>query len=179
MNKIEVIGTMKDGEKDYKPGHLYLMEAPRKSGNIDTLMVLSKEKLLIPEGTVKLTGHMVADYIAGIGVPVYIVPESIVQVPSEVYSEGTATGTLKADPVCRKTKKEKSICTIIIITEDGPVPTLLWGDNASEAPGKYKAGDTLTVTGRLQSREFPGKKGGTRTTYELSARKAGFADEEV
>lgn len=168
MNKIETIGTLKDGEKDYKPGHMYLLDAPRKSGTIDTLMVFADEEL--PAGPVKVTGTVRAEYIHGIGVPVYVVPEVIETLDGvEAFSTVSVTGMLKKDPVCRRTKKDKNICTILLVTDDGTMPVLLWGDMAKEAPEKYKAGMRLSVKGRLQSREYPDRNGGRRTAWELSA----------
>lgn len=176
MNNIEVIGTLRDGEKEYKQGHLYLLDAPRKSDTIDTLMVFANEEL--PVGPVKVTGKLQSGYIHKVGVPTYILPETIEALESvDALSDASITGTLKKDPVCRQTKKNKNICTILVVTDDGTVPVLLWGDVAKEAPEKYRAGDRLNVRGRLQSREYPGKDEGKRTAWELSARKVALAKE--
>ena len=179
MNKIEVVGTLKDGGKNYKQGHLYLLDVPRKSGVIDTLMVFPKDGVQLSEGPIRIVGRIQSQYIKTIGVPVYIIPEDVEpRDVVEVSSDATATGTLKEDPVCRKTKTDKNICTLLLITDDGTVPVLLWGDLAKEAPNKFKAGDRLTARGRLQSREYPDKNGGKRQTWELSARKIKFARED-
>lgn len=175
MSKIEIIGTLRDGGKDYKPGHMYLLDAPRKSDTVDTLMVFASEEL--PEGPVKVTGTIRAEYIRDIGVPTFIVPEKIETLDGvEPLNDVSLTGSLKKVPVCRKTKKEQNISTVLLVTDDGTVPVLLWGDTAKEAPDKYKAGDRLTVRGRLQSREYPAGES-RKTVWELSARKVSLAKE--
>lgn len=170
MNDSVISGTLKKGGTDYRQGYLYILEVPRKSGAVDSLMVISKTPGLM-EGPVKITGHVRSEYIHKIGVPVYIVPEKIESVEDLGESRTTVTGRLKEDPVCRHTKKGKSVSTILLVTNDGTVPVLLWGKDAEEVSEKYKGGDMLTASGRLRSREYPDKKGQTRTAYELSASK--------
>lgn len=178
MNKIEAIGTLRDGGKEYKQGRLYLLDVPRRSDTVDTLMVFADEEL--PLGPMKVTGTLQSGYIHKLGVPTYIQPETVevLTEAGEVLSDASVEGRLKKDPVCRKTKKGKSMCTILVVTDDGTVPVLLWGTAAEEAPGKYRAGDRLLIKGRLQSREYPAKDGSVRTAWELSARKVAMAKEE-
>ncbi len=178
MNKIIANGILKKAEKPYDSRYLYWLEVARKSGTIDTVMVLSEDGGLM-EGLVKITGALKSEYIHPVGVPVFIVPEMVEpgEEKAEVSSEAVVTGTLKHNPVCRTTKKGKNVSTILLITEGGTIPVLLWNDNAKQAPDKFKEGDTLTATGRLQSREYP-VKDGARTTYELSARKIILAEGE-
>lgn len=168
MNDSVISGILKKGDKDYPQGCLYMLDVPRRSGTVDSLMVLSHTPDLM-EGPVTITGHVKAEYIHKIGVPVYIVPEKIEPAEETGPSKTTVTGRLKEDPVCRKTKQGKAVSTILLVTNDGTVPVLLWGKRAETAPEKFKAGDMLTASGRLQSRDYPDKKGGARTTYELSA----------
>lgn len=174
MNDSVITGILKKGDMEYPQGCLYILEVPRKSGDMDSLMVFSRTPGLM-EGPVKITGHVKSEYIHKIGVPVYIVPEKIEPAEETGMSRTTVTGRLKEDPVCRHTKKGKSVSTILLVTNDGTVPVLLWGKNAEEVSEKYKGGDMLTASGRLRSREYPDKKGQTRTTYELSASRVGLS----
>lgn len=177
MNKIEAIGTLKKGDKEYKQGQLYLLDVARKSDTIDTLMVFADAEL--PEGLVKVTGKLQSGYIHKIGVPTYILPDTIETLDAaNVLSDAHITGKLKKDPVCRQTKKNKNICTILVVTDDGTIPVLLWGDTAKEAPEKYHTGDMLDIRGRLQSREYPDKNDNKHTAWELSARKVVLAKED-
>lgn len=169
MNKIEVYGNLTKTDKKYVPGYVYELAIRRKSGTIDTIMVISPESGLM-EGSVHITGHVRSEYIHGVGVPVFIVPEMIEAGTEESgFSETVVTGTLKDVPKCRSTKSGKAVATILVITEEGTIPTLLWGGNATSTAETYKAGDRIRVTGRMQSREYPDKKGNIHTTYELSA----------
>lgn len=177
MSEIKIKGTLKAGDKKYGPGHEYLLEVARKSGNIDTLLVLIKPDgdEQIPTGPVSITGSLKAEYIHGLGVPAYIAPEHIDAISEEELkagpvSEAVVTGRIKSDIKCRKTRGDKIIASMLLKTEDGMIPVILWGGNAKKAEANFKAGMSVTITGRMQSREYPNPKGeGMRTTYELSA----------
>lgn len=170
MNKIEVSGNLKKGDRKYASGYFYQLDVARRSGTVDTLMVLSTDDRLM-EGDVFITGHVRSEYIHGLGVPVFIVPEKVeaMQDGTDGFSETVITGTLKADPACHNTRTSKVISTVLVITDEGTVPVLLWGGTAKKAAETYKAGDRIQVAGRLQSRNYPDRKGNEHTTYELSA----------
>lgn len=167
MNQTKVCGNLRDGGTEYAPGHLYWLDVERKSGAVDTLMVLSPGEKL-PEGQVQVTGRICSEYIHGVGVPVFIVPASVEPGGDGGSSEACVHGTLKKDPVLRKTSKGTDISSVLLMTEDGPVPTVLWGGPARKVVKTLKKGSPLHVNGRLQSRTFPLRRGGTRTTWELS-----------
>lgn len=168
MNEVAINGVLINEGKEYNPGHVYTLDVTRRSGVTDILLVLSPDGGLL-EGEVHITGHVRAEYIRGLGVPLFIVPDSVEAGTADGASRTTVTGMLKADPVCRATKTARSIASICIRTEEGMVPAVLWGKAARDAETKYKAGDMVKVTGRLQSREYPDRKGEWHTTYELSA----------
>lgn len=167
MNKITINGILRKGNARYNPGHVYWLDVTRKSGTVDTLLVLSPDAGLT-EGSIRITGHMAAEYLKEFGVPVYIVPEAIEECNEDNVSEAVITGILKDNPLCRKTHGGKSITSLRIKTDKGQIPAILWGSTATDAANTFHAGDMVKVTGRLQSREYPSKKGGSRTTYELS-----------
>lgn len=174
MNKIVVNGILKRDGKEYAAGHAYRLDVARKSGTVDSLLVLHPDNTL-PEGPVAITGKLKSEYIHGLGVPAYIAPDTVTAVTENEaagVSEASVTGTLKAVPKCRKcrnTHNAKVIASILLKTEDGTIPVILWGNSAKKAEDKFRAGDTVTVTGRMQSREYSDKKGGRHTTYELSS----------
>lgn len=170
MNKITINGILRKGNARYNSGHVYWLDVTRKSGTVDTLLVLSPNDELI-EGSVHVTGHMAAGYLKELGVPVYIVPETVEACSEGGLSEAVITGILKKDPLCRKTHSGKAITSLHIKTDKGQIPAILWGSTATDAVNTFHAGDMVTVVGRLQSREYPNKKGGNRTTYELSGNK--------
>lgn len=88
----------------------------------------------------------------------------------------TLHGTLCKDPNYRRTPLGREICDIMLAVnrtygKADYIPCILWGKDAVTA-ASYPAGTPLTLTGRLQSREYiklieEGKE--TRTTYEVSA----------
>lgn len=180
MNKITVGGILRHGEKKYAPGYEYHLDVTRKSGTVDSLLVLSPDENL-PEGGVTITGKLRSEYIHGVGVPAFIVPDIVEPADEEKYnglSEAVVTGTIKSDPKCRATYSAKSITSILLRTEEGMIPVLLWGGNAKKAEKDFKAGDRITVTGRMQSREYPDKNKVRHITYELSGSKAEMAEDE-
>lgn len=173
MNTITISGILKRGDRKYAQGHEYHLDVSRKSGTIDSLLVLHSDENL-PEGLVTITGKLRAEYIHGLGVPAYIAPDTIEVLEEQELagqSEAIVTGVLKSDPKCRNTHTSKVIASVLLRTEEGMIPAILWGGNARKAEDNLKAGDTITVIGRLQSREYPDKKGVKHTTYELSASK--------
>lgn len=182
MNRIRVSGNLTNCNEKHVLGYRYSLEVVRRPGAKrgqpakDTLMVLSRDPDLL-EGDVLITGSLEAVYMKGFGVPVFIVPESVEAAGSgtmkdkrgQDLSESVITGTVKEKPACRKTRTGKPIANVRVMTDKGPVPVVLWDKKAEEAPGIYDAGDVVQVRGRLQSREYPLKKGGKRTTYEVSS----------
>lgn len=167
MNKITINGILKKGNVRYAPGYVYWLDVTRKSGTVDKLLVISPDDGLM-EGSVYITGHMAARYLKDLGVPVYIVPETVEECTDSNLSEAVITGILKKDLVCRNTHKGKCITTLHLKTDDGQIPAILWGSTAMDAVNTFHAGDMVKVIGRLQSREYPDKKRCKHTTYEIS-----------
>ena len=79
-------------------------------------------------------------------------------------------------PVYRPTPFGKQICDLLLAVnrsygKSDYIPVIFWGNNAAEA-AKLKVGSHITVTGRIQSRDYEkfnacGEKQ-MRTTYEVS-----------
>lgn len=177
MNQIKISGVLKKGDRKYPQGQLYWLDVTRRSGTVDTLMVLSADEDL-EEGEVTISGVLKSDFIYSVGVPAFIMPEIVEPGSEEGVSEAVVTGRLKKDLEVRVTGKHKDanpkkkpmdLCNVLVVTEDGQIPVLLWEGLARSAAKKFKAGDEVKVTGRLQSRSFMDRKREHHTTYELSA----------
>lgn len=176
MTACEINGVLKKADKKVENGVLYFLEVPRLSGTIDTLMVITPDDDL-PEGEVHIKGHVEAAWMPKLGVPTFIVPHTVTPGPSDGVSKTVITGAIKEDPVVRAARDKKTLSTILVTTDEGTIPVLLWGRNASRAESDFQAGDMVAVEGRLQSREYSTRAGGRRTAYELSAKTFGPAGE--
>lgn len=172
MTKININGILTKTKDKCIHKQVYTLEVTRRSGTVDTLLVLS-EKDDLPEGTVRIEGnlHASVSYIHSIKcVPVVIFPDVVEPDENNGYSMSEVIGTLKEKPKCRKIKNGLSLASVLIKTEDGPIPVLVWGDKAEEAEKNLKAGDLVKAEGRLQSRTYPDRKKEWHTTYELSSK---------
>lgn len=84
-------------------------------------------------------------------------------------------GALCKEPVYRKTPLGREICDLMLATNrrygrSDYLPVIVWGQNARHA-SELKVGDTVSILGRLQSREYIKVTDGVetvRTTYEVS-----------
>ncbi len=167
--------ALRAGIKKRCMGYIYWLDVKRTSGTIDTLLVLSRNPGLI-EGTVCITGYLKSAYTGFAGVPVYIVPEQAEKIITGDISDAAVSGTLKPvteykkTPQCRYTKNGTPVVSILLVTDNGTVPVLLWDKNAKYASRNFKAGDRLMASGRMQSREYEDKNGNVHITYELSAK---------
>lgn len=89
----------------------------------------------------------------------------------------TLSGYICKKPIFRTTPKNREICDLLIAVNrpsgkrSDYIPSIVWGRDAAFA-GEMNIGDNITVTGRLQSREYNKvKEDGTveeRLAHELS-----------
>lgn len=173
MNTIVVNGILTKGDTvrgydvKYNEKQVYTLAVTRRSGTIDTLLVLSDEEL--QEGLVMVEGHLHAEYIHHIGhVPVVIIADHVKSDEDNGYCMIELIGPLKKKPTLRSTNSGLAIASGILNTDDGPIPVLFWGSNATNAEQVLDADDRIKVIGRLQSRKYPDRKKNWHTTYELS-----------
>lgn len=90
-------------------------------------------------------------------------------------NELTLTGTICKKPVYRKTPLGREICDIMLAINrryrrSDYIPLIIWGRNARIAD-TYDTGDVITVSGRVQSREYTKVIDGEeiiKTAYEVS-----------
>lgn len=168
MNKIQTNGLLVKTGKVYNDKHVYTLTVKRKSDTVDSLLVLSEQDQL-PEGSVHVEGEIHAEYIKGVGVPPFICPDSVMAGEDDGSSHAELMGIVKKKPECRKTKSGISLATVVLDTEAGPIPVLLWGVNAKKSEA-FEPGDCLKVAGRLQSRDYPDRHKVWHTAYELSTK---------
>lgn len=90
-------------------------------------------------------------------------------------NELTLTGTICKKPVYRKTPLGREICDIMLAINrryrrSDYIPLITWGRNARIAD-TYDTGDVITISGRVQSREYTKVIDGEeiiKTAYEVS-----------
>lgn len=101
----------------------------------------------------------------------------------------TITGRLAQDPEMRFTSSGKAMCNLSIPDqkrtkgdsgqwEDASATTwfrvTVWGEQAEALAEHARKGDEVVVTGRLITREWTDKEGGTRSSLEVDFAKVGF-----
>lgn len=169
MNKCRIAGILTKTDTTFGSRWIYTFDVPRDQEGIDNLFVLSEDGRL-PTGHVMIEGSIRAEYFRGKGMVIYIDPVDV-QRSDETLSVTTVEGTIKNEVVPRVTKRNKDVCTLVLNTENGPIPVIIWGKSAKAAAGKYKTGDRVVAEGRLQSREYPLRTGERKVTYEISVGK--------
>ena len=104
------------------------------------------------------------------------VREVIDAVEEDVTNEITLTGYVCKTPVYRTTPFKREICDILIAVnraynKSDYLPCIAWGRNARFAKS-LNVGDGITLTGRIQSRDYQKKLSEsetvTKTAYEIS-----------
>ncbi len=109
--------------------------------------------------------------------------KELLPAPPDTYrNELTLCGAVCKPPVYRKTPLGREICDIMLATNrsygrSDYLPIVVWGKNARMASG-LNVGDSITVLGRIQSREYTKLIDGVsqiKTTFEVSASSIEFA----
>lgn len=174
MNRCRISGILKPTDDTFGTKHIYRLDIERAPDDKDSLIIMDEHGNL-PEGSVTIEGTIRAEYFRKKGMLIYVDPDSI-----DLFGSGpsytTVEGTVKNEVMLRKTKKGRDVCTLLLNTDSGPIPVILWGRSARNAPDMFKTGDRVHAQGRLQSRRYPIKGGGEGTTYEVSV---GRDDPEV
>ncbi len=104
------------------------------------------------------------------------VREVVNALEEDVTNEITLTGYVCKNPVYRTTPFKREICDILVAVnraynKSDYLPCIAWGRNARFAKG-LNVGDAITLTGRIQSRDYQKKLSEeqtvTKTAYEIS-----------
>ena len=160
------------------------LEVPRLSGTTDTLQVMAPQELLestrLGDGDmVEVTGQIRSFNSRGetgrkLIISVYA--EHLEICTGEPANQVELEGTVCKEPIYRRTPLGREICDVMLAVNrpyrrTDYLPCILWGRAARQA-AQLGVGARLTLTGRLQSREYLKVLDGVgqrRTAYEISA----------
>lgn len=159
-----------------KPHYRTFLNIERNSGTMDSIPVVLTEKELENEyagKTAELKGRC-HGFVKDGHSAFFIRPKEIIFL-DEVENENSVelTGFVCIEPVYKTTPSGRVITdTALAITRANGVSDyvfcLFWGNNAIAA-NKLKVGEEISVSGRIQSRDYM-KEREKRTVYELSVK---------
>jgi len=189
-NQIRLCGTMESAPSFSHENHgrqffSFLLGVERLSGTVDRLRVLADLALLNATDCawgerILITGQ-VRSYNqvdeTGRHLVISVYAETMELTDEEPDDVVTLSGTLCRDPVYRRTPLGREICDGMLAVNRSYrrtdyLPCIFWGRTARQIAA-LSAGARITLTGRLQSREYnktlPDGETETRTAYEISA----------
>ncbi len=191
-NHIDLCGSLLElpqfsHENHDKRFYRFLLEVERLSGTVDVLPVLVPEVVL---GQMDVSGGSMVG-VSGQIRSFNSRHSGTRRLVISVYAEGLSscdepprnlvelTGTLCREPVYRRTPLGREICDVMLAVSrpyhrSDYIPCIFWGRTAAEVSA-CSVGDAVSLTGRLQSRDYvkileTGSE--TRTAYEVSALRA-------
>lgn len=171
--------------------YIFPLEVERLSGTADVLNVVAAQELL--EGypaemgeTLEIVGEVRSfNNRSGIGSRLVITffARSLKRAEGNHENHLFLSGTLCKPPILRQTPLGREICDLLLAVNrrygrSDYLPCIAWG-SAARTCGRLDVGDTLTLTGRLQSRKYrkvEGDREEERTAYEISV--VSLGDEE-
>lgn len=190
INHIRLCGTLDSApvfshENHGRQFYSFFLAVERLSGTLDRLRVLADRTLLgeadCAWGERVLVTGQVRSYNqvteTGRHLIISVLAESLELSDEEPDDRVTLTGTLCRDPVYRRTPLGREICDGMLAVSRSCrrtdyLPCIFWGRTARQIAG-LTAGARITLTGRLQSREYvkvlPEGASERRTAYEISA----------
>ena len=162
----------------------FSLEVERLSGAVDCLPILVPEPVLcamdVSGGSMlEITGQIRSfnnRAPTGRRLVVSVYAETLAACEGAPRNEVALTGAICKEPVHRKTPLGREICDVMLAVNRpyhraDYIPCIFWGRTA-ELVSSCTVGDSLELTGRLQSREYVKvlEEGSQRrTTYEVSA----------
>ena len=190
INHIRLCGTMDTApvfshENHGRRFYSFFLSVERLSGTLDRLRVLVDLELLNEADCawgerVAVTGQVRSfNQITETGrhLVISVYAETLELTDEAPDDQVTLTGTLCRDPVYRRTPLGREICDGMLAVNrtyrrTEYLPCIFWGRTARQIAG-LTTGARITLTGRLQSREYtkvlPDGETETRTAYEISA----------
>ena len=172
----------------------FLLEVPRLSGTVDTLPVITEERILnsmdLSGGTMlTVTGTLRFHNIHSENrrhLLIFVFASSILVEDGEPLNDVILEGPVCREPTYRRTPLGREICDIMLAVPRAfrradYLPCILWGRNAQEGASLHTR-DRIRICGRLQSRIYTkvtelGSE--ERTAYEISALSAEILDDIV
>ena len=190
INQIRLCGTMETApvfshENHGRKFYSFFLGVERLSGTVDRLRILADLALLNETdcawGERILVTGQVRSYNqvddSGRHLVISVYAEALELTDEEPDDRVTLTGTLCRDPIYRRTPLGREICDGMLAVNRSYrrtdyLPCIFWGRTARQI-ADLSAGARITLTGRLQSREYskllPDGETVTRTAYEISA----------
>lgn len=162
----------------------FVLEVQRLSGAVDLLPVIVPETVLcamdLSGGTMLEVTGQVRSFNSraetGRRLIISVYAESLTALEGEPVNEVSLTGAVCREPVHRRTPLGREICDVMLAVNrpyrrTDYIPCIFWGKTAAVVQ-QARIGQTITLTGRLQSREYvkmldSGSE--QRTAYEVSA----------
>lgn len=164
--------------------YIFPLEAERLSGAIDTINIVARKSILESVEIEKNDKLIVRGELrsfnnkSGTGnrLIITVFAREIEIGEGEDINKVILRGVLCKPPNLRKTPMGREICDLMLAVKrkygrSDYLPCIVWGQNAGEA-GTWKVGKPVTVTGRIQSRQYIKVEDGTSTeriAYEVSA----------
>lgn len=162
---------------------VFPLEVERLSGTADTLNIVASEEQLsacpvIPGQPYRSVGEVRSfNNRSGVGSRLVITffAKSLEPSPADSENRLELTGVLCKAPNLRRTPLGREICDLLLAVNRrygraDYLPCITWGALARQC-GELEVGDTVSLTGRLQSRTYHkmvGDREEERTAYEIS-----------
>ena len=170
----------------------FLLEVPRLSGAVDTLPIVTEERVLnaidLSGGEMlRVTGSVRSHNIRNDGtrhLMIFVFATDIAAEDGEPANDVIIEGPLCKEQVFRRTPLGREICDVMLAVPRAfrradYLPCILWGRTAQEVSACHTR-DCIRICGRLQSRVYTKlTEDGPleRTAYEISALTADILDE--
>ena len=190
INQIRLCGTMDTApvfshENHGRRFYSFFLAVERLSGTEDRLRILADWELLNEADIARGERVLVTGQIRSFNQPaqtgrhlvISVYAESLELTDEAPDNQVILTGTFCRDPVYRRTPLGREICDGMLAVNrpyhrTDYLPCIFWGRCAREM-GKLTVGARITLTGRLQSRDYVKTlaegQNECRTAYEISA----------
>lgn len=187
-NRISLCGALAElpqfsHENHDRRFYRFPLEVERLSGAVDLLPVLVPEQVLdamdVSDGSMlEVTGQIRSfnnRASEGRRLIISVFAETLAVCDGEPRNLVELTGAVCKEPVYRKTPLGREICDVMLAVNRpyrraDYIPCIFWG-KAAEEVAECTVGEMLSLTGRLQSRDYVKLLGNTsenRTAYEVS-----------
>lgn len=187
-NRISLCGALAELPQFSHENHnrrffRFPLEVERLSGAVDVLPVLVPEQVLdamdVSGGSMlEVTGQIRSfnnRSAEGRRLIISVFAETLAVCDGEPWNLAELTGAVCKEPVYRKTPLGREICDVMLAVNRpyrraDYIPCIFWG-KAAEEVSECTVGEMLSLTGRLQSRDYVKLLGNTsenRTAYEVS-----------
>ena len=197
VNHITLTGALASAPEYSHSNHgrrfySFYLEVSRLSGAIDRLQILAPEELLastcVSEGDALTVEGQIRSFNnrapKGRTLIISVLADAIAVTDGPHANQVPLQGVICKEPIFRRTPLGREICDVMLAVNRpyhraDYLPCILWGRCAQEV-SDYPVGTVLSITGRLQSREYLKVIDGVaeqRTAYEISAATAELVTE--